>query len=157
MPRIHLTTFIAAPVERVFDLSRNLTLYKLIFQNRKEVFSSGAASNLLAKGETVSIVSKLAGKSRMSIIRVMDMQRPLSFTEEQVKGDLDIYRHEHHFKSIENGTIVIDLVDFGSTRDMLGKLFGKFYLKKYLEELLRRRNEMVRTYAESEKWRAVLS
>ena len=157
MPRLHLTTFIAAPVERVFDLSRNLTLYKLIFQNRKEGFSSGAASNLLAKGETVSIVSKLAGKSRMSIIRVMDMQRPLSFTEEQVKGDLDIYRHEHHFKSIENGTIVIDLVDFGSTRDMLGKLFGKFYLKKYLEELLRRRNEMVRTYAESEKWRAVLS
>ena len=157
MPRIHLTTFIAAPVERVFDLSRNLTLYKLIFQNRKEGFSSWAASNLLAKGETVSIVSKLAGKSRMSIIRVMDMQRPLSFTEEQVKGDLDIYRHEHHFKSIENGTIVIDLVDFGSTRDMLGKLFGKFYLKKYLEELLGRRNEMVRTYAESEKWRAVLS
>jgi hypothetical protein len=48
-------------------------------------------------------------------------------------------------------------VDFGSTRDMLGKLFGKFYLKKYLEELLGRRNEMVRTYAESEKWRAVLS
>lgn len=157
MPRIHLTTFIAAPVERVFDLSRNLTLYKLIFQNRKEGFTSGAASNLLAKGETVSIVSRLAGKSRLSIIRVMDMQRPLTFTEEQVKGDLDLYRHEHHFKPIENGTIVIDLLEFGSTKDLLGKMFGKFYLKRYLEELLGRRNEMVRAYAESEKWRAVLS
>jgi ligand-binding SRPBCC domain-containing protein len=157
MPRIHLTTFIAAPVERVFDLSRNLTLYKLIFQSRKENFSSGAASNLLAKGETVSVVSKLAGKSRMSMIKVMDMQRPLLFTEEQVKGDLRNYRHEHHFKPIQNGTIVIDLVDFDSAKDMIGRMFGKLYLRKYLEELLRKRNEMVRSYAETEKWRAVLS
>lgn len=157
MPRIHLTTFIAAPVERVFDLSRNLTLYKLIFQGRKESFSSGAASNLLAKGETISVVSKLAGKSRMSMIKVMDMQRPLLFTEEQVKGDLRNYRHEHHFKAIQNGTIVIDLIDFDTAKDMLGRMFGKLYLRKYLEDLSRKRNEMIRSYAETEKWRAVLS
>lgn len=157
MPRIHLTTFIAAPVERVFDLSRNLTLYKLLFQSRRESFSSGAASNLLAKGETVSVMSKLAGKSRMLMIKVMDMQRPLLFTEEQVKGDLKNYRHEHHFKPIQNGTILIDLLDFDSAKDMIGRMFGKLYLRKYLEELLRKRNEMIRNYAETEKWRAVLS
>jgi ligand-binding SRPBCC domain-containing protein len=157
MPRIHLTTFIAAPVERVFDLSRHLALYKLLFHNRKESFSSGAGSSLLAKGETISIISKHAGKSRMSMIKITDLQKPLQFTEEQVKGDLEKFRHEHHFKKVENGTIVIDLVEFGGPKDILGKIFGKIYFRKYLEELLRRRNDVIRNYAETEKWRAVLS
>jgi len=156
MAKIHLTTFVAAPIERVFDLSRHLALYKLVFQNRKERFTSGAGSNLLAKGETISVVSKHAGKSRMSMIRLSEIQHPISFVEEQVKGDLEHFRHEHHFKSVDNGTIIIDLVDFGQPKDILGRIFGKIYFKKYLENLLRKRNELIRSYAETEKWRAVL-
>jgi len=157
MARIHLTTFIAAPAERVFDLSRHLALYKLIFHNRKEKLSSGAGSSLLAKGETVSVLTTHGGKTRMSLIKIMDMKRPLLFTEEQVKGDLQNFRHEHHFKPVDNGTIIIDLVDFGMPKDIIGKIFGKIYFRKYLEELVHRRNEVVRSYAETEKWRAVLS
>lgn len=157
MARIHLTTFIAAPSERVFDLSRHMALYKLLFLNRKEKFTSGAGSNLLGKGETISVISTHAGKSRMSMLKITDFQRPLSFTEEQVKGDLDKFRHEHHFKRVGNGTIIIDLVEFGGPKDIIGRIFGKFYFKKYLEELLRKRNEVIRSYAETEKWRAVLS
>lgn len=157
MARIHLTTFIAAPIERVFDLSRHLALYKLIFQSRKERFSSGAGSNLLGKGETISIIAKHAGRSRMSMLKITNFQKPVLFTEEQVKGDLQNYRHEHHFKQVDNGTIIIDLVEFGVPKDILGKLFGKVYFKKYVEDLLKKRNEMIRSYAETEKWRAVLS
>jgi hypothetical protein len=51
MPKIHTTTFIGAPVERVFDLSRHIALYKLIFQSRKEKLTSGAASTLVGKNE----------------------------------------------------------------------------------------------------------
>lgn len=157
MPRIHLTTFIAAPIERVFDLSRHMALYKLLFQNRTEKFSSGAASTIVGKGETITVVSKHAGRARMSMIKITELQRPLIFTEEQVKGDLQNFRHEHHFKAVQNGTIIIDLVDFGAPKDFIGKIIGKFYFKQFLEELLRKRNELIRGYAETEKWRAVLS
>ena len=57
----------------------------------------------------------------------------------------------------DNGTIIIDLVEFGMPKDVLGKIFGKIYFRKYLEELVQKRNDVVRSYAESEKWRAVLS
>lgn len=157
MASIHLTTFIAAPAERVFDLSRHLALYKMLFHNRKEKFSSGAGSNMLVKGETISIVVKNAGRSRMSMIKVTDLNRPFSFTEQQVKGDLESFKHDHHFKPIDNGTIIIDLVEFGMPTDILGKFLGKIYFKKYMEELLRKRNEIIRSYAETEKWRAVLT
>jgi ligand-binding SRPBCC domain-containing protein len=157
MPTIHETTFIAAPIERVFDLSRHLALYKLVFQSRKERLSSGAASTLISKGETISIVAKHAGRSRMSMLKITALQRPTLFVEEQIKGDLQSYKHEHHFKAVENGTIVIDIIDFGVPKDIVGKIFGKVYFKKYLEELLRKRTELVRKYAETERWRAVLS
>lgn len=157
MAKIHLTTFIAAPVERVFDLSRHIAVYKQIFQGRKEKISSGAGSTLLGKGETVSINATHAGKSRSVMLKVTSFERPNVFIEEQVKGDLQNFRHEHHFKRAENGTIVIDLLEFGNPKDIAGKIFGKIYFKKYLEELLRKRTELVRSYAETEKWRAVLT
>jgi ligand-binding SRPBCC domain-containing protein len=156
MASIHLTTFIAAPVDRVFDLSRHIALYKQLFHNRKERLSSGAGSNMLAKGETLSVLVKKGGKSRMSMIKITALQRPVSFVEEQVKGDLEKFRHEHHFKPVQNGTIIIDMVEYGMPKDFFGRILGKIYFKKYMEELLNKRNELIRTYAETEKWRAVL-
>lgn len=157
MARIHLTTFIAAPVERVFDLSRHLALYRLVFQSRKEKLTSGAASTLISKGETVSIIAKHAGRSRMIMLKVTSLQRPAMFVEEQVKGDLQSFRHEHHFKPVDNGTILIDIVEFGLPKDIIGKVFGKMYFRRYIEELIKKRTELVRSYAETEKWRAVLT
>ena len=157
MAGIHLTTFIAAPIERVFDLTRNLAVYKYVFNSRKEKFSSRAGANLLTKGETVSIIAKHLGKERLSTLKITTLDKPVLLVEEQTKGDLLLYRHEHHFKPIDNGTIVIDLIDFGVPRDLVGRYLGKIYLKNYLEELTRKRNEAVRSYAETEKWRAVLS
>ena len=157
MPRIHTTTFIAAPVDRVFDLSRHIALYKLIFQSRKEKLTSGAASSLVGRNETITVVAKHAGRARMMMMKITTFQRPSLFIEEQVKGDLQHYKHEHHFKAVANGTIVIDILEFGIPKDIIGKIFGKVYFRKYLEELLRKRIELVRSYAETEKWRAVLS
>lgn len=157
MSTIHLTTFIAAPIERVFDLSRNLAIYKTLMQGRKEKFTSGSASNLMSHGETITFQAKHFGKSRLVTTRVMDLKKPSSIVQEQVKGDLVHFKHEHHFKAVENGTILIDLIDFEGPRDVFGKLMGKLYLKKYLEAYVSKRNSLIRQYAETEKWRAVLS
>ena len=93
----------------------------------------------------------------MSMMKVTTFQRPSLFVEEQVKGDLQNYKHEHHFMPVENGTIVIDILEFDIPKDIIGKIFGKVYFRKYLEEILRKRTELIRNYAETEKWRAVLS
>ena len=157
MPTIHLTTFIAAPIERVFDLSRNLTIYKAMIHGRNETISSGAASNLVSHGETITFHAKHLGKTRLVTTRVVALQKPSSFVQEQVKGDLLHFKHEHHFKAVDNGTILIDMIDFDGPRDVIGKVIGKLYLKRYLEKFINKRNALIQQYAESEKWRAVLS
>jgi ligand-binding SRPBCC domain-containing protein len=157
MPKIHLTTFINAPVERVFDLSRNLAVFKKIINIGKEQILSDTNASCIGKGETITFKAKHLGKLRVITTKVVELQLPGMYKEEQVKGDLKSFTHQHHFKTTENGTIMIDLVDFEGPKDLLGSIAGKFYLKNYIEAMLKKKNELIRDYAETDKWRAVLS
>jgi ligand-binding SRPBCC domain-containing protein len=154
MQKIHLTNFIASPLERVFDLSRHLSIYKNVFNGRTENFISG--SGLLNKGDTLTIQVKHFGKPRSVNLRVAGLEKGILYSEEQVKGDLQFYKHDHHFKQVENGTIMIDLVEFGLPKDPIGKLAGRFYLRRYIENIVQRRNRLIKQYAESEKWKALM-
>ena len=84
------------------------------------------------------------------------MNPPLSFTDEMVSGDFKSMRHEHHFKTIANGTLLIDLFTFESPYGTLGKLAERLFLTKYMKNLLEMRNKMIKEYAESEKWKFIL-
>ncbi|MBX3254526.1 MAG: SRPBCC family protein [Chitinophagaceae bacterium] len=156
MSLIHLTTFIKAPVERVFDLCRNTTIYKKALEARKEQLNASATDVLVKEGDTVTLSAKHLGKTRALTARVIEMEINEKFVEEQIKGDLKSFRHEHYFKPVENGTIVIDMVEMEEPRDTVGGLLGKLFMKKYFETLLSKRNDLVKQYAESDKWRAIM-
>jgi len=157
MPSIHLTTFIAAPVERVFDLSRSVNLHKISTAHTNEKIVAGKMHGLISEGETVTWQAKHLFKERMFTSKITGMLRPVSFTDEMQQGDFKSFHHEHHFKPTNNGTIMIDLVAFESPYGIIGKLANKFYLKNYLEKLLLKRNEVIKEYAESKKWITILS
>lgn len=156
MSLIHLTTFIAAPVERVFDLSRSVNLHKVSTAHTHEKIVDGKMTGLMEEGETVTWQAKHLYKERKFTSRIMEMNRPVNFTDEMTKGDFKSFRHEHHFKPTDNGTIMIDVVEFESPYGIIGKLVNHFYIKKYLEHLLLTRNEVIKEYAESAKWKAML-
>lgn len=156
MPKIHITTFINAPVELVFDLSRNLTLLKKILNNGKEQLLADTSSVLIGKGESVTLKAKHLGKLRMLTTKIVELEKPGMYQELQVKGDLKSFTHEHHFKKTENGTIMIDVVEFEGPKDIIGSVAAPFFLKKYFETFLAKKNDLIRQYAESDKWRAII-
>ena len=84
------------------------------------------------------------------------MKKPAYFEDVMSKGDFVSYAHKHHFKQIENGTIMIDEVSFESPRGFLGTLANRLFLTSYMKTLLLKRNETIRAYAESTKWEALL-
>ena len=157
MPTIHLTTFIAAPAERIFDLSRSIDLHKKSMAHTQETAVGGTTLGLIENNETVTWKAKHLGKMRLLKVKIAGMNKPLSFTDEMVSGDFHSMRHEHHFKTVENGTLLIDLFDFEAPYGNLGKLFSKLYLTKYLRRLLEQRNNVIREYAESDKWKFILN
>jgi len=84
------------------------------------------------------------------------MIRPVVFIDEMIKGDFKSYSHEHHFKAAENGTIMIDMINFETPYGLIGKLGSRFYLRSYIEKLLVKRNRVIKEYAETQKWKAIL-
>jgi len=156
MPKIHLTTFIAAPPERVFDLTRNIGLHKISLKNTNEEAIAGVTSGPIGLDETVTWRARHIGKNRTMQVKITKMESPKSFTDEQLKGDFVYFRHEHHFKPIENGTLMIDMLDFKTPYGVIGSIFNRLYLTGYLEKFLVQRNLVVKQYAETEKWRALL-
>lgn len=156
MACIHLTTLIAAPVERVFDLSRSINLHKISTAHTHERAIDGVMNGLINEGETVTWQAKHLYKERKFTSKITAMQRPDHFIDEMIQGDFKSFRHEHHFKAIENGTIMIDLVNFESPFGIIGKLLNHFYLQQYIEQLLLKRNEVIKEYAETKKWISIL-
>jgi ligand-binding SRPBCC domain-containing protein len=157
MPLIHITTFIAAPPNVVFDLSRHIGLHKISQQLHKEEAVDGVTSGLIKEGEFVTWKAKHLFKTRFLKIRITQMQ-PFSFFEDRmVQGDFKEFKHLHHFKPVQNGTIVIDELFFESPYGIIGRLFNRLYLTRYMKHLLQQRNNIVKEYAEGKKWEALLN
>jgi ligand-binding SRPBCC domain-containing protein len=156
MPTIHLTTFIAAPADRVFDLSRNVDLHKESMKGHKEEAVSGIRFGLIEKEETVTWKARHFLKKRLLRIKVTAMKIPQMFVDEQIEGDFKMMKHEHHFKPCDNGTIMIDLFYFESPYGALGRIFNTLYFKRYMKKLLERRIKTIKEYAEGDKWRRLL-
>jgi len=156
MPFIHLTTFIAAPQERVFDLSRSVALHKSSMKDHDEKIVDGIMSGLMNLNDTVTWTAKHLFKQRRLKIRITKLNRPEYFIDEQEAGDFKLMKHEHYFKPIENGTIMIDQFHF-ETRGFMGSLVNKLYLEKYMTQLLKLRNKMIKAMAEGNGWKQYLS
>lgn len=157
MPLIHLTTFIKAPVERVFDFSRNISLHEASMKHTDERAIAGVTSGLINLNETVTWQATHLFKKRTLQSKITAMQ-PYSFFEDtMVAGDFTSLRHEHHFKETANGTIMIDLFNYESPYGVLGRLVNALYLIRYLKNLLEKRNTVVKHFAETEKWRDLLN
>ena len=157
MPTIHVTTFIKAPVERVFDLARSIDLHKKSMAHTREEAVAGTTTGLINLHDTVTWKGKHLGKIRLFKSRITALEKPLLFNDEMAQGDFKSYQHEHHFKQVENGTIMIDIVKFEAPYRSLGKLFSRLYLTNYMRKLIEKRNQAIREYAEGDKCKNVIN
>lgn len=156
MPTIHLTTFIAAPVNIVFDLSRHIDLHKDSMASYKEEAVAGTRFGLIEKDETVTWKARHLFKNRILRVKIAEMIKPQMFTDEQLQGDFREMKHEHHFKPCDNGTILIDLFYYESPYGLVGEWFNSLYLTRYMRRLLEKRNQAIKEFAESDKWKKLL-
>ncbi|MEP7238945.1 MAG: SRPBCC family protein [Ferruginibacter sp.] len=157
MAKIHLTSFIAAPIERVFDLSRSINLHQISTASTNEKAIDGVMTGLINKNETVTWQAQHLLKARQFTSKITEMRSPDFFIDEMIKGDFTSFHHEHHFKAAENGTIMIDIVNFETPYGKIGKIANSIFLKSYLQNFLLKRNEVIKEYAETQKWKTILN
>lgn len=156
MPTIHLTTFIAAPANVVFDLSRHIGVHKESMVKHKEEAVAGTRFGLIEKDDTVTWKAKHLFKNRLLRVRITEMKKHEMFIDEQSEGDFKMMKHEHYFKPCENGTLLIDLLHFETPYGTFGKWCNSLFLTRYMKNLLEQRNKTIKEFAESNKWKKLL-
>ena len=156
MPIIHLTTIIKAPVQRVFNLSRSIDLHQMSMAHTNERAIAGKTNGLIEQGEWVTWEATHIGKKRYLTVAITYMQPYSLFIDEMQKGDFKMVKHEHHFKQTGVATIMKDVFHFESPYGWLGNLVNALFLTRYMKRLLVQRNNIIKEYAETERWKSVL-
>lgn len=155
MPRIELKTEIKASKEIVFDLSRSINLHKISTEHTNEKAIAGKTSGLIGLNESVTWRAKHFGIYQNLTSKITEFDRPIYFADEMISGAFKEFKHEHHFADLNGGTLMTDFFDYKSPFGILGKLADTLFLKKYMTELLEKRNRTVKEFAETEKWKEI--
>ena len=157
MPVIELRTLIHAPIERCFDLARSIDLHKLSTEGTHEEAIAGVTSGLIGFGEQVTWRAKHLGITQTLTSRITAFGYPRHFRDEMLDGAFRMIRHDHRFEAAGNITIMHDTFEFESPGGVVGVLFNKLILIRYLRNLLLRRNQMIKAVAETDRWKTILA
>ena len=156
MNKIEIETKINAPIERCFDLSRSIDLHKISASKSNEQAIDGITEGLIKLNETVTWKAKHFGLWHNMKVKITKFEKPNHFTDKMVKGSFKAMKHKHHFISEGTYTIMIDTFEFASPLGILGKMVDKLILKKYMTQFLIERNQIIKEFAETDKWKQVL-
>jgi ligand-binding SRPBCC domain-containing protein len=77
------------------------------------------------------------------ITEIKTVKDNLFFVDEQRKGPYKIWHHEHHFKEVEGGVEMTDIVSYELPLGILGKFAHTLFVKKQLEGIFNFRIKMV--------------
>ncbi|MBS1524227.1 MAG: SRPBCC family protein [Bacteroidetes bacterium] len=148
MPKIELITQINAPIEKVFDLARDIDLHMESTKHTGEKAIAGKTSGLIGLGETVTRRAKHFGIWQNLTSKITEFDRPNHFVDEMVEGAFKSFRHEHIFSENNGQTTMKDVFVFESPLGILGPLFNWLALTRYMTRLLEERNRVIRGASE---------
>jgi ligand-binding SRPBCC domain-containing protein len=156
MALIEVSTEIAAPVERCFDLARSIDFHQVTVRKSGETAVAGRTSGLIGPGETVTWRARHLGVWQHLTVRITAYSRPDHFRDVMVKGAFRAMQHDHHFHARRGSTVMVDRFEFRSPLGPLGAAVDGLFLKAYLQRFLEERNQILKAAAESDQWRPFL-
>lgn len=156
MIRIQLTTTIAAPIQRCFDLSRSIDLHMASTDFTGERAIGGVTSGLIGLGQEVTWSGRHFGFRITHTSRITGFESPRYFQDCMVRGMFRRFCHDHYFETRGNNTLMRDVMEFEAPLGLLGKMAEKIALARHMQQLLKRRNQCIRQAAEGDAWKAYL-
>jgi ligand-binding SRPBCC domain-containing protein len=86
-------------------------------------------------------VKPVAGIPLYWMTEIRQVQPLKMFIDEQRYGPYSLWHHQHHFKAIEGGTEMTDIVHYKMPLGPLGRLANRLFLKRRLRQIFEYRFE----------------
>lgn len=156
MPLIVIKTEIFSDIKTCFDLARNIDMHKESLKHTGEIPIAGKTTGLIELGEWVSWEAKHLGFVQHLTSKITEFESPNYFVDEMVLGAFKSFRHEHIFHDVVDKTLMIDKFYFESPFGVLGQTANVLFLKRYMKNLLKTRNKLLKKEAEEKYKKSLL-
>jgi len=153
-------TTISAPIERCFDLARSVEVHLAgnVHFGESAVAVGGVTTGWVELGQRVTWRAKHLGVWQNLTSEITRMDRPMYFRDEMIQGAFKRMEHDHFFEAKSaHQTVMTDVFRFAAPLPILGRITEVIVLRRYMTNLLRERNEVIKKIAESEEWRCYLN
>jgi len=152
-----LQTTIEAPLDKCFDLARSIDFHLHSVSSTKEKAVGGVTSGLIGLGQQVEWRARHFRLWFSMTVAITEMSRPFHFQDAMVTGPFLFFKHDHTFSQQNDGTLMIDRVEFASPVPVLGSIADFLFLRHHLKLFLQERNQLLKAALESDQWRNYLS
>jgi len=132
MRTIVVETLIPAPIETVFDLSRDIDAHTRSASFSKErAVPPGRTAGLLEAGDRVTFEARHIGLRLRYSVTITSMDKPLRYVDEAAHPAFRYLQHTHEFEARTDGTLMRDRVLYDSRFGALaGWFLRRFIVKK---------------------------
>ncbi len=110
----------------------------------------GTTQGQIGLDEEVTWRARHFGATWTMTSRIIELERPKFFVDQQVSGPFARFRHEHRFASVDGGTEMVDAVTFKAPLGSIGVVVERIILRPYLQRLMEKRNRYLRHVVEQE-------
>ncbi len=148
MPVITLATEIHAPIERCFDLCRNLEVHTQTVPHTQERLVGDKTTGLAELGDVLVFEAVHLGVRQRLSSKITEVERPVLFADIALSGAFQSLRHEHRFTAVAGGTLMRDRLEWTPPLGVLGHLADALFLKRYMLRFLATRNRNLKTIIE---------
>lgn len=109
---------------------------------------AGVRSGMIGLGETVIWEVFHFGVRLRLTSKITAFDRPRMFEDEMQRGAFKFWRHTRLFEAKQDGTLMIDKVNFASPFGFIGEMADALFLKNYMASFLLAHNAYIKKIAE---------
>jgi len=149
MVTIVVETSILAPIERCFNMARDIPLHCATTSWTKERAVAGCTSGMIGWGDWVTFEGVHFGFKLRLTAQITEFESPHRFVDEMVRGTFKSLRHVHEFREDSGVTIMTDTLIWTSPLGALGRLADRLFLRHHMRSFLVRRNAALKAAIEN--------
>ena len=124
--------------------SSPLNLGKITPDNMKFKILSDLGDGKMYPGQMIKYhVTPFLGIRLYWVTEITHVEQGKFFVDEQRVGPYAMWHHQHHFKAIEGGVAMADILDYGMPLGPLGAIAHGLFVKKQVQGIFEHRKKVL--------------